>query len=273
MECRSSFSPPTRGLFLANIDPKLNCSAKKMFEAVPALEITSEIDAEPLLRLEKPLPETPVSEESFSAMEERFSAKPCQDIQLPTKESSEAVVLATNKIENGPKPLLEPGRALPETPAFESLGSLASALAGWPPPTPKPATLSEPSRLVTDIQARKESDTQEPMSRRANPLPASPSRAGIRNFSRPLGTPRAPLQSLQPPPNFFRSPRLVGSSRYSHGGFVSPTTGDVATVPYRLSSVNGARLKGKHKDEIRCQKREDAGYQGKDRSCSQCRLM
>ena len=267
MECRSSFSPPTRGLLLANIDPKLNCSTKKMSEAVPALEIKSETNAVALLRLEKPLPETPVSEVPFSAMEERFSAKPCQDIRLPTEESSEAVVLTANKIEHGPKPLLEPGVALPETPAFESLGSLASALAGWPPPTPKPATLSEPSRSVNDIQAREESDIQEPMKRRENPLPASPSRAKVRNFSRPIGAPRAPLQSLQPPPNFFRSPRLVGSSRYSQGGFASPT------AAYRLSSVNGGRLKGKHMDGMGFQRREDAASQGKGRSCSQCGLM
>ena len=273
MECRSSCSSPTRGLFLANINPKLNCSIRKMSGAVPALEIKSGTNAEPLLRLEKPLPETPVSEVPFSAMEERFSAKPCQSIQLPTKESFEAVVVAANEVKNGPKPLLEPGRALPETPVFESLDRLASSLAGWPPPTAKPATLSKPSCSVNDVQARKEPDTQEPMEGRKDSLPASSSRAGIRNFSRPLGTQQAPLQSLQPPLDFFHSPRLVGLSRYSQGGFVSPTAGELATAPYRLSSVNGGMSKGKHMDEIRFQRREDAASQGKDRSCSQCELM
>ena len=264
MKCSSGFSPPTKGLFLA----------KKMSEAVPALEIKSEIDAEPPLRLEKPLPETPVSEEPFSAMEERFPAKSCQHIQLPIKETSEAVVLAASKTENGPKSLLEPERALPETPVFESLGSLASALAGWPPPTPKPATLSEPSRSVDNIQACKESDFQEPMERRENPLPASPSRAEIRNFSRPLGTPRAPLGSWRPPPSkVSRLPRQAGPIGYSRGGLVCPAMGEAATASPQLSSVNRGKLRGEHEHEIVCQKGEGYDSCRTERSCSGCGLM
>lgn len=204
MKCSSGFSPTTKGILLANIDPKLNCSAKKMSEAVPALKIKSVTDAELPLRLEKPLPETPVSEEPFS----------------------------------------------------------------------KPSTLSEQSGSVNDIQARKEPNSQDPVERRERPLPASPSRAEIRNFSRPLDTPREPLGSRPPPPpNFFRSPRPVGSSRYSQGGVVSPAAGDFATASDQLSSVNGGRLEEKHKNDITCREGEDAGPWGKDRSCSQCGLM
>lgn len=260
------FSPPTRGLFLANIDPKLNCSAKKMSEAVPAPEIKFQTGAEPPLRLEKPLPETPASEEPFSTIEERTSAKPYQEIQLLTKETSGAAILAANRPENGPKSLLEPERALPGTPALESLNSLASALTGWPPPTPKPATLSEPSRSIDDIQARKESDLQ-------NSLPASPSKAEIRNFSRPLGTPRAPLGSWQPPPpNVSRLPRLAGPFRFSRG-LICPTMGDVATASHQLASVNGGKLRGKHKNETMCQKGESCDSRQRGRSCSRCELM
>ena len=274
MKCSPGFSPSTRGLFLANIDLKLNCSAKEMSEAVPALGVKSETDAEPPLRLEKPLPETPVSEEPFSAMEGRFLAKPCQDIQLPTKETSEAVVLAPCKTKNGPKSLLEPGRALPEMPAFESLGSLASALTGWPPPTPKPATLSEPSCSVDDTQARKGSDSREPMERRENPLTASPSRPEVRNFSGPLGTPRAPLGSWQPPPpKVSRLPRQAGPLGFSQGGLISPTMRDVATASHQLASANGGKLRGEHKHETLCQKGEGYDSCRKERSCSGCGLM
>ena len=274
MKCSQRLLPSSRSFSLANIDANLTSPAKKMSAAAPAPEIRYETDAEPPLRLEKPLPETPMLEEPLSAMEEWFSAKSYQDIQLPAKKTSGAAITATNRSKNGSQPLVKPEGSLPERSALENLESLALALVGWPPATPNPATLSGPSHPVDDLKGPRESDYQEPMERSQDSLAESSTRAEIRNFSRPLGTPRARLEfSQRPASSVSRSPRLVESFRYSQGGFVSPTAGDRSTASYRLSSVDGGRLEGKQKNETLWQKGEDDDSRGKDRSCSLCGLM
>lgn len=246
-----------------------------MSEAAQAPEIRYETDAEPPLRLEKPLPTTPLSVEPLSAMDEWFPAKSYQDIQLPAKKTLAAAIPATSKSKDGSQPLVKSEGMLPEISAFESLESLALALVGWPPPaTPKPAALSEHSHPVGNLKGREESDYQGPMERSQISLAGSSTRAEIRNFSRPLGTPRAPFEFSQPPPsNVARSPRLVGSSRFFRGGFLSPTLGDVTTASYQLSSENGEKWDGKHENKAPLQKREEDSSWGTERSCSLCGLM
>ena len=218
MKCSQRLLPSSRSFSLANIDANLTSPAKKMSAAAPAPEIRYETDAEPPLRLEKPLPETPMLEEPLSAMEEWFSAKSYQDIQLPAKKTSGAAITATNRSKNGSQPLVKPEGSLPERSALENLESLALALVGWPPATPNPATLSEPTHPVDDLKGPRESAYQEPMERSQNSLAESSTRTEIRNFSRPLGTPWARLEFPQrPASSVSRPPRLVESFRYSKG--------------------------------------------------------
>lgn len=181
-----------------------------MSEAAPAPEIIYETNTEPPLRWEKSLPESPMSKQPLSAMAEWFPAKSYQDMQLPAKETSRTATPATSKPENGSKPLVKPEGSLPERSALESLESLALALVGWPPATPKPATLSESLHRVDDAKGPKVSNYQGPMKRSHHLLAETSTRAEIRNFSRPLGTPRAPLEfSQSPPSNVARPPRLA----------------------------------------------------------------
>ena len=129
-------------------------------------------------------------------------------MQLPAKETSRTATPATSKPENASKPLVKPEGSLPERSALESLESLALALVGWPPATPKPATLSESLHRVDDAKGPKVSNYQGPMKRSHHLLAKTSNRAEIRNFSRPLGTPRSPLEfSQSPPSNVARPPR------------------------------------------------------------------
>ncbi|KAK0511555.1 hypothetical protein JMJ35_006128 [Cladonia borealis] len=245
-----------------------------MSEAAPAPEIRYETDAEPPLWLEKPLPETPMSKEPLSAMEEWFPTSSYQYIQLPARKTSAAAIPATSRCKIGSQLFVKQEGPLPERSAVESLESLALAFGGWPTPTSKPATLSEPPYPINDGRVSKESDHQEPMERSQISLTESSTRAEIRNFSRPLGTPRAPLEFSQLPlPNVSRPPRLVGSSRFPQGRFVSPAAGDVATASNQLSSVNGGRFEGKHENANLWQKGDADDSWGKERSCSRCELM
>ena len=244
-----------------------------MSEAAPAPNIRYETNAEPPLRLEKPLPETPTSNEPLPAMEEWFPAYSCQAIQLSIKKTCAAAIPATSICKIGSQPFVKPEVPLPERSALESFENLALALGSWPTPTSKPATLSESPRPMDDLEGPKESDSHGSMARSQISLAEASTRTEIRNFSRPLGTPQAPLEISQPSASIVPlPPRLIGSSRYSQGGFASPTAGDIPTTTYQLSSMSGGRLEGEQKNKILWQ-REDDDLGGKDRSCSLCRLM
>ena len=131
----------------------------------------------------------------------------------------------------------------------------------------------EPSHSVDDLECPKVSDYHAPRERSHCSLAESSTKAKIRNFSRPLDTPRAPLEYLQPPAlSVTRQLRLVGSSIYYQGGFVFLAVGDVSTTSNQLPNVNGGRLERKQKNETLWQKGDDDSW-GKERSCSRCGLM